>query len=52
MVVSSDDVDDDGRRRAAQPKYAPDAISAIHGVTLSSTGRLAVGKPRSLEPRP
>lgn len=41
-----------GRRREAQPKYTPDSISAIHGVRLSSTERLAVGIPRSWEPRP
>lgn len=51
-LVSSDDVDDDGIRRDAQPKYTPDLISAIHGVSLLSTGRLAVGMPRFLEPRP
>ena len=43
---------DGGGRRDAQPKYTPDLISAIHGVRLSSTGRLAVGMPSSLEPRP
>ena len=38
-----------GRRRDAQPKYTPGSILAIHGVWLSSTGRLAVGMPSSLE---
>ena len=57
VVVASDDVVgwfgcDDGRRKDAQPKYTPDVISRIHGVELSSTGRLAVGMPSSLEPRP
>ena len=38
--------------KAAQPKYAPDLMLEIHGVALSSTGRLAVGMPNFLEPRP
>ena len=57
VVVVSDDIVnwfacDGGRRRDAQPKYTPDSISPIHGVSLSSTGGLAVGTPSSLEPRP
>lgn len=57
MVVTSDAVVgglecDGGRRRDAQPKYTPDSISEIHGVRLLSTGRLAVGIPSCLEPRP
>ena len=52
VVVSCDDVDDDGKSRDAQPKYTPDGISAIHGVSSLSMGRLAVGVPRFLEPRP
>jgi hypothetical protein len=57
VVVVSDDVvawfgREGGRRREAQPKYTPDSILAIHGVRLSSTGRLAVGMPSCLEPRP
>jgi len=41
-----------GKGKAARPKYAPDLMLVIHGVDLLSTGRLAVGMPSSLEPRP
>lgn len=34
-----------GRARDAHPKYTPDLASAIHGVAVASTGRLAVGMP-------
>lgn len=56
VVVSGDAIGwfgcDDGKRRDAQPKYTQEVISAIHGLRLSSTGRLAVGMPSSPEPRP
>lgn len=40
------------RLRDAQPKYAPGLIVETHGMRLLSTGRLAVGMPSSLDPRP